>query len=167
KLDVEHMYLVVARDDPARRVNQIGTIAKLLLHRHAHLDRTEQEPGASFARRCPTGRQHGVALFSLRLGQGVSAVGANETGVLRRHDKIGAGIAGKSCLFTHKRYVFGRLVADIGLDQAGLEHSHGGCPGWASSASSLPSRSRSESSSDPPICWPLMKICGTVERLER
>ena len=70
-----------------------------------------------------------MSLFRLGLLERLGPVGADQAGVLRRHDEVGAGGAGQPCLFAHEGHVLGHLVADVGLDQAGLERGHGDQPG--------------------------------------
>ena len=115
------MDLVVAGHDAAGGIDQVGAVADLLLARHADMDRAQQKPGAGLACAGAGRGQHGVGFFGLGLFQGFGAAGADQAGILRRHDEVGAGVAGKPRLLAHEGHVLGHVVADVGLDQAGFE----------------------------------------------
>src|SRR5689334_6138783 len=85
-----------------------------------------------------------------------------EPGVLGGQDKIGSAVARPADQIRDDAYI--RVVIP-GRGELNAGNGEGAAHDLLPSlASSSPARSRATSSSDPPICSPLMKICGTVVR---
>src|SRR5690606_28926536 len=102
-----------------------------------------------------------MRLFRQRLGDRLCRDRFDHGGVFGQGDQLGAGVAGAP----HQRQQAVDVGADLAtggeLDAGGLEPpAHAAVP---RSGSSLPALSSAWSSSEPPTCWPLIQICGTVD----
>src|SRR5690606_30050448 len=161
EVDVEHVQLVVAGDDPARRIEQEGAVRDPL---RLDLDgqRAGKEPSTRLARQIPERGQRIVSVLRLRLVEDPAPPRLQHADILGRQDEIGAGIARTPDQFGDLPHAVAdlrlRRILDAG-DRKALRHLPS-----PRIESSLPARSRAWRSSQPPTWRPSMKICGTVRR---
>src|SRR6516162_2031581 len=125
-------------------------------------ERADQQPNSRFPRHLAQGGQHGMVRLVARFFTTQFANRLREPGVLGRHDKIRAVVACAPHEIGDDTDV-GLVIARRGeLYTRGSESvAHLALPSLLSSS---PARSSATSSSEPPICSPLMKICGTDVR---
>src|SRR5262249_16816685 len=103
QVDVEHVDLVVARDNAALRIDQEGAVGEPLLAPgllkvgaglagRVHTERTDKDPGPRLACQvAPTTEKRIVGLAPCLVAASLAAL--DEIADLRRHDEIGARIA--------------------------------------------------------------------------
>src|SRR4051812_35303709 len=176
EIDVEHMDLVVARDDLALWIDYERAVGGTL-RRDLDRQRTDVEMDMKHTRQLAECRNARITFLRRRCGQHQVALVGDDIGHLRRLHVVGTGGLRLADQLRGGIEVGGGHKTRAHLHQANRKSSTHACvsgpaaswasPSRASSGSSLPSRSSMCSSSLPPMAVPSMKICGTVYPPER
>ena len=141
EIDVEHVDLVVARDDLAAPVDQEGAVCGLV-GRHLDGERADMDVDAERARQLAEGRKARVLLLGHDRGEQLFARGFEDVGHLRRLYVIRAAGLRLADQLRGGVHVGGRRASRAHLDEADAEGRtavHVNLRQPASMASSLPS----------------------------
>ena len=162
QIDVIDMQLVIGRDDGPRMVDQQGAVggAIVALMPRADDGRADQQPDTQLPGQGAQVSDNLVPILRRQNGVADSAVLDQEIGRLWGQDQLRPArrrVADQGLDMREGRRRRGR---GAGLDQGDGERGHQAL----SNASSSPRRSSACRSSEPPICFPPMKICGKVIR---
>src|SRR5439155_8341541 len=158
QVDVEHVDLVVAGDDPARGVDEERAVSQPLLAfggtgLAGRIDDqgAEQEPDTELARQLAhAGEERVVGFAPCLVAPALAAL--DQVARLGGHDEIGAEIARPAHQLADLPQIGLRIGAGGELDAARSKfRAHRAIPSFGSS---LPARSSATISSQPPICSP-------------
>jgi hypothetical protein len=156
KVDVEQMDLVVARLDPAGAVDHEAAVGDLAVPGQ-HREGPEVNPDVVLARGLAAGGEDAVLVLLAQITGGALRIAVEQARHLGR-EQHGRTAARRLADRGYQAFAVGRWVDPrVRLEDGNFGH-------WANRSSSLPSRSSAMRSSQPPMCRPAMKICGTVVR---
>ena len=120
QVDVEHVDLVVARDDLAAPVDQEAAVHRLV-GRGLHGERADMDVDAERARKLAERRQRGVVLLRHDLGEQALARALQDVGHLGRLHVVGAAFLRLADHLHGRVHVVGRRAPRAHLDQADAE----------------------------------------------
>ena len=120
EIDVEHVDLVVARDDVALAVDQEGAV-RGLLGRDLHGERADMDVDAERAREFAEGRERRVVLLRHDGGEQLLARALHDVGHLGRLHIVGAAGLGLADHLRGRVHVTAGVRAGAHLDQADAE----------------------------------------------